>query len=254
MHSLTYQFDLILHLVRRDFRLHYTGSALGMLWAMVLPLIQLLVFVFLFGRVVPLGIDNYPAFVFSALLPWTWFSACIGSAGGLFVRNRDLLRRPNFRPVTLVVVNTLSNLLGYLVSLPVLLVVLALHGRTVTTAVAAFPLLLLIQSILLIGLSLMVATMNVFYRDVQHLTGVALSLLFYLVPVFYRPQQAGGKFSGLLMLNPIAVLIQSYRDVFFYQRAPEWGPLLFAFAASFAIGGVGYLVYCRLQPRVIDAL
>jgi ABC-type polysaccharide/polyol phosphate export permease len=100
----------------------------------------------------------------------------------------------------------------------------------------------------------MVATMNVFYRDVQYLTGVALSLLFYLVPVFYRPQQAGAKFSRLLMLNPVAVLMQSYRDVFFYQRAPEWGPLLIAFAASFAIGGVGYLFYCRFQSYVIDAL
>ena len=66
MPTLTYQFDLICHLVQRDFRLHYTGSVLGVLWSVVLPLIQLLVFVFLFSRVVPLDIDDYPAFVFSA--------------------------------------------------------------------------------------------------------------------------------------------------------------------------------------------
>jgi lipopolysaccharide transport system permease protein len=254
MHSLPQQFDLVCHLVRRDFRLHYTGAALGVLWSVLLPLIQLLVFVFLFGRVIPLEIDDYPAFVFSALLPWTWLSNCLGSAGGLFIGNRDLLRRPNFAPATLIVVNTLSNLLTYLVSLPILLGVLAWHGRTLTTAVLAFPLLLLIQSILLIGLGLIIATLNVFYRDVQYLTTVALSLLFYLIPVFYRPQQVGANYAGLLMLNPIAVLIQSYREIFFYQRVPGWGPLLFAGVVSLVIGGLGYLIYHRQQPHVIDVL
>src|SRR2546425_11264911 len=87
MGVLTYQFDLISHLVQRDFRLRYTGTLLGLLWSVALPLIQLLVFVFLFARVVPLVIEAYPAFVFSALLPWTWFSSSLGSAGGLFAVN-----------------------------------------------------------------------------------------------------------------------------------------------------------------------
>src|SRR5262249_45835311 len=152
--ALVYQFDLICHLVQRDFRLHYTGSVLGVLWSIVLPLVQLLVFVFLFGKVVPLGIDDYPAFVFSALLPWTWFSNCVSSAGSLFTNNRDLLRRPHFAPATLVVVNTLSNLLTYVGSLPILFGVLAWHGRGLSAAALIFPLLVLIQSTSLIGLGL----------------------------------------------------------------------------------------------------
>lgn len=254
MRSLTYQLDLISHLVQRDFRLRYTGSMLGVLWSVVLPLVQLLVFVFLFNRIVPLGIDDYPAFVFSALLPWTWFSNCVSSAGGAFTGNRDMLRRPHFAPATLVIVNTLANLLTYLVSLPILLVVLAWHGRTLSLALLAFPLLVLIQSILLIGLGLIVATLNVFYRDIQHLTRVVLSLLFYLIPVFYRPQQLDTDYSQILMMNPIAVLIQSYRDIFFFQRTPEWDALFFTAAASLVMGSLGYLIYCRQQPHVIDAL
>jgi ABC-type polysaccharide/polyol phosphate export permease len=227
---------------------------LGILWSVVLPLVQLLVFVFLFKRVVPLDIDDYPAFVFSALLPWTWFNNCLSSAGGLFTGNRDMLRRPHFAPATLIIVNTLSNLLTYLVSLPILLGVLAWHGRTVSVALLVFPLLLLIQSILLIGLGLIVATLNVFYRDIQHLTRVALPLFFYLIPVFYRPQQIGTNYSEMLMMNPIAVLIQSYRDVFFFQRTPEWDALFFTAVASLVMGSLGYLIYCRQQPHIIDAL
>jgi ABC-type polysaccharide/polyol phosphate export permease len=234
--------------------LHYTGSVLGVLWSVAFPLIQLLVFVFLFGRVVPLDIEDYPAFVFCALLPWTWFSSSAGSAGGLFISNRDLLRRPNFAPATLIVVNTLSNLLTYLVSLPLLLGLLAWHGRPPTMAVVAFPLLVLFQGILLVGLGLAIATLNVFYRDVGHLTTVALSLLFYLIPIFYRPLGLGGAYSELLLWNPIARLIQSYREIFFYQRAPDWQSMAFCGLASLFAAGAGYWIYRRQRPHVMDAL
>src|SRR4030042_3098432 len=106
--SLTYRFDLLCHLVWRAFGLRYKRSVLGVFWSLLSPLVQLLVLVFLFGRVIPLNIEAYPAFVFSALLPWVWFSSCLSSSGGLFIHNRDLVRRPNFTPSTLIVVNTLS--------------------------------------------------------------------------------------------------------------------------------------------------
>jgi lipopolysaccharide transport system permease protein len=254
MYSLTQQLELIGHLIRRDFKLRYTGSILGVLWPVLLPLVQLLVFVFLFTRVVPLHIDDYAGFVFSSLLPWAWLSNSVASAAALFTSNRDLLRRPHFAPAILIIVNILSNLLTYLVSLPILLGMLAMNGRTLTAAVLVFPLLLLIQSILLIGLGLIIATLNVFYRDVQHLTGVMFTLLFYLVPIFYRPQQMDEYYSRLFAANPITVLIQSYREIFFYQRMPDWESLVFVSVFSAVIGGLGFLVYHHQQPYVIDAL
>src|SRR3972149_3463733 len=118
MYSLTYHVDLIRHLAWRDFTLRYKGSVLGILWSLLPPLIQLGVLVFLFRKVIPLDIEAYPAFVFSGLLPWIWFTACLNAAGGLFIYNRDLVRRPNFKPLTLVAVNTLSNLIHFLMFLP----------------------------------------------------------------------------------------------------------------------------------------
>src|ERR1051325_4563278 len=97
--ALKYYLDLTWHLVQRDFTLRYKGSALGVLWVLVVPLMQLLTLVFVFKNVIPLNIDSYPAFVFTALLPWTWFSNCLNSAGALFISNRDLIRRPNFPPL-----------------------------------------------------------------------------------------------------------------------------------------------------------
>jgi lipopolysaccharide transport system permease protein len=254
-HAGTYYFDLIWHFVRRDFCLRYTGSVLGVLWSVLLPLTQLLVLVFLFQKVVPLGIDAYPAFVFSGLLPWTWFSSCLNGASSLFISNRDLLRRPNFTSALLIVVNTLSNLLTYVVSLPILFGMLLFYGHYVTPRLLlTLPLLLLVQSILLIGLSLIIATLNVFYRDVQHLTSVALSLLFYLTPVFYRSHDVATSYQILLVVNPMAVLVKSYRAVTFYGQAPEWGLLLLTGVISIVVCGLGYVIYRSQQHNIADAL
>lgn len=254
MNSSTYYFDLIFHLVRCDFVTRYKGSVLGVLWSPLLPLAQLMVLVFLFQKVVPLDIDAYPAFVFSALLPWTWFSACLGSSGNLLVSNRGLVRRPNFAPVTLIIVNTLSSMLNYVVALPILFVMLIFYGKTLTLALLMLPLLMLIQGVLTVGLSLIVATLNVFYRDVQHIVSVALMLLFYLTPVFYRSQAVSENFRILYTFSPIAALIQSYRAIFFYGVFPEWRSLVFAGATSLVVCGFGYVIYTRCLPDVVDAI
>lgn len=254
MGSLAYNFDLICHLVRRDFSLRYKRSVLGVLWSLMQPLAQLMVLVFLFEKVVPLNIDAYPVFVFSALLPWTWFSACLSSAGGLFVGNRDIVRRPNFIPANLVIINTLSNLITFLLALPILFAMLVLYGKTLTLYLLYLPLLMLLQGIFVAGLGLIIATLNVFYRDVQYVIGVALMLLFYMTPVFYQSQTVSKGYRTLYVLNPIAVLIESYRAIFFYGTAPEWSALLLVGVAGLVVCGMSYLIYRLFLHRVFDTI
>src|SRR5215471_5893014 len=230
MSATSHQFDLIINLARRNFFLQFRGSFLGLLWALLLPLIQLMVFVFLFQRVVPLGIENYPAFVYTALLPWTWFNVSILSAGSLFLVHRDLVRRPNFKPSTLALVAALTNLLTYLVALPIVFVLLAISGRAITWTVLLLPLIMLIQAALIVGLSLFIATWNVFYRDVQHVTSIPF------------------------MLNPMAGLVQAYRAVLYEGAVPDWSGLLVAGMVAVAALGIGYLSYRRQIHEVYDFL
>jgi ABC-type polysaccharide/polyol phosphate export permease len=254
MNNLTYRFDLIRHLAWRDFVLRYKGSVLGILWSLLPPLAQLLVLVFLFGRVVPLNIEAYPAFVFCGLLPWIWFSTSLGSAGYLFVNNRDLLRRPNFPASTLVLTNILSNLLHFLVFLPILVLLLVFYDRGLDLGLVFLPLLIFIQLTLTIGLGLIVATLNVFYHDVQHMVSVAVMLVFYLTPVFYKVQIIPERFQLVYGLNPLAQLIQNYRRVFFYGMMPDWKELLVSGFMSIAVLGIGYWVYRRWLNDIYDTL
>jgi len=254
MNNLTYRFDLIRHLAWRDFVLRYKGSVLGILWSLLPPLAQLLVLVFLFGRVVPLNIEAYQAFVFCGLLPWIWFSTSLNSAGYLFVNNRDLLRRPNFPASTLVLTNILSNLLHFLVFLPILVLLLVFYDRGLDLGLVFLPLLIFIQLTLTIGLGLIVATLNVFYHDVQHMVSVAVMLVFYLTPVFYKVQIIPERFQLVYGLNPLAQLIQNYRRVFFYGMMPDWKELLVSGFMSIAVLGIGYWVYRRWLNDIYDTL
>ena len=254
MSSFGHSLDLIWHLVQRDFLLRYKGSFLGVLWAILVPLTHLLVLVFIFVRVVPLNIDAYPAFVFTALLPWTWFSSSLSNAGGLFINNRDLIRRPNFPPVILVLVNTISNLLLYLIVLPLAFGVILAYKHSFSWVLLFLPLLLLVQGLLITGLSMMIATWNVFYRDVQQIVNVLVMLLFYITPVFYRARAVDESYQVLFTINPIAVLVQSNRDVLFNSRAPEWGSFLYALIVSLAICYLGYHAYRHKIDSVMDAL
>lgn len=227
---------------------------MGILWAPMLPIAQLLVLVFIFRRIVPLNIEAYPAFVFSALLPWTWFSNCLSSAGHHFINNRDLMRRADFAPAMIVVVNAISHLISFLLVLPLLFVVLVSYQRAITAAVALLPLLLFLQGLLTVGLSLMVATLNVFYRDIAHAVALSLLLLFYLTPVFYEPQTAGGILNLVFVANPLALLVQGYRAIFHYGRIPDLNLLLLAAVISVVVCSLGYLVYRRKIHDVIDMI
>lgn len=245
--------ELIWHLIKRDFYLRHTGSVLGVLWSLLVPLFQLGVLTFTFGSLIRVDIADFPAFVYSALLPWTWFTSSLSAAGHLFFTNRDLLRRPAFPPGALIIVNTLVHLITFLLGLPLLFALMGWYGRAISWNPMTFLLLLFIQGVLTVGLSFMIATLNVFYRDIAQLVGIVLSLGFFLTPIFYRPI-IESKFHTLLALNPMVPLINGYRAVLFEGTSPEWWPLMLIGGISIIVCGLGYLIYKHWLPDVVDAI
>jgi lipopolysaccharide transport system permease protein len=249
-----YYYDLILYLVRRDFMLRTKGSVLGVLWILVMPVMQLLTLVFVFKKIIPLNIDSYPAYVFTGLLPWTWFSSGLSSAGGIFVTNRDLVRHPNFEPSVLIIVNLLSTLLIYLLEIPLVFAVLLAYGHSLSWVLFLLPLFIVVQGIFIAGLTLMISTWNVFYRDVQQMVTITLTLLFWITPVFYRTHEIGKEYKFLIDFNPIAILIDCHRRVLFYAQQPQWGFFLYCLAISVCIAFLGYVIHKRQLNDVIDTV
>lgn len=249
-----HEIQLIWHLVKRDFSVQYKGSILGVLWSLLLPLTQLLILIYVFQRVIPLDIEDYPVFVFCALLPWTWFSNCLNSAPNVFKWNRDLVLKPKFEPLKLIVVNILTNFLLFLIALPILFFISFLYDRPLSANLIFLPLLILIQALLIFGLAIVVAVLNIFFSDVQYLVYVLVSMLFFLTPVFYGYTELGTGVTSLLSINPLTALVHNYRSIIYYGVNPEWKEMLYALTISTIICIIGYIFYNKKVNDIYDKI
>lgn len=248
-----YAVDLISHLVAREFRLRYRRALFGWLWAIAVPLTRLLILTFVFTRVLPLGIPDYPVFLFTGLIAWMWFSAGVVSATSSAVDRRDLLFRPGVPRAAVPIVSTLTDGLDYLAALPVLAFFLLLHNGIHLSAIA-LPLLLGVQLLLMLGAGFMLCTANVYLRDVRLFVDVAMTLGFYLTPVFYGADKVPEPYRVFVDLNPMAHLMIAYRQVLVEGRFPRPGPILALAAVSAVICAAGYLVFRARSPLFVDEL
>jgi lipopolysaccharide transport system permease protein len=244
--------DLLRELVTRDMKLRYKRSVLGMLWSLLNPLAQLLVFTFLFRRVVPLDIPNYPSYVFSGLIVWSWFQSSLLAAAGSISGNRELLRRPGFPVAILPVVAVTTSLIHLLLAFPVLLCFLALDRNLPGASFLAVPLLILVQYGFTLGFAYVVSALQVVFGDTQHLLGVGLLALFYLTPIFYQATDVPARYVDIYRLNPMVHFVRAFRGLMLIDRLPGEVSLVVLSALSVVCLLGGYFVFNRISRRFVE--
>jgi homopolymeric O-antigen transport system permease protein len=243
--------DLVLHLARREVDAAHHMTVLGWAWPLTRQLAQLAVLVFVFSRVLKLGIPDYPVFVFSGLIAWSWFATGTAKATGSLIEHRHLLFQPRFPARVVPIVAIVVPLVDVLFALPVLLLMLGL-GRGLAVSVLILPLIVLLQLVLMAGFAWLLAAASVFFRDMANLVGVALLLIFYLTPVFYSRHNVPGKYAVILSLNPIGILIEAYRHVLLGTPGPSWLTLGALSAFSLVTAVLGYAVFTHVESRFVD--
>ncbi len=246
--------DLLLELIARDIKLRYRGSVLGIAWTLLNPLAELLVLLFVFSTVLRVDIPNFSAYLFTGLIVYGWFQTSVNFATGALVSNRELVRRPGVPSVILPVVTVASNLVHFVLSLPILFVLLMLSDVAITRAVLALPFLIAIEFVLILGFAYPVAIMNVWFRDMQHVLRVALQLLFYLTPVFYETSTVPPGLQWFYRLNPLAHMVDVYRSVLLRGEFPNPASLLFLIVVSSALLGAGLVWFRHASHRFADEL
>jgi lipopolysaccharide transport system permease protein len=245
--------ELVLHLAARQLRSTHRRTALGWSWPLLVQLVQLAVLVFVFQHVVPLDIANYPAFVFSGLVFWSWFRGGIVGAATSVTDNPALVLEPRTPRVVLPLVAIAVATFDLIVALPVLLVLVG-FATGVHASWAFLPVLCVVQLVLVAGLGLLVSAAHVYVRDVASIVGVALLVLFYVTPVFYPLDAVPAQSQWVFDLNPAAVLVDLYRGVLLDGETPPAGRLAALSAASCAVLALGWLVFRRLQAGFADEL
>lgn len=252
--NLEYGRDVLRVFLARDLKVQYKRSLLGLTWSLINPVIQLLVFGFLFKLVLRVETPRYSAYAFSGILVWSFFSASIMQGTYAITNNRELVRQPGF-PVDLLPITVLVSCLYHtLVAFPVLVVCLAIEDAPVGWSYLEVVPLLGLQFLFTLSLVYLLASVNVLFRDVQHIIAVFLQLLMFISPVFWDRAALPARFAWVFDFNPMAHLLQSYRDVLLHGGTTEWHFLAGLGVVAVAMLALTHRWFVRMSHRFAEEL
>lgn len=255
---------LLKNLVIRDLKARYKNSILGIVWSLLHPVLMMAVYTVLFTILIPNeDIEIYPIFILVALIPWQFHTGTLMSSANSITNNSQIIKKVYFPRLLLPIATLLSNLVNFLLASSVLLLLLYAFGLGLTIHALWVPLILLTQMVFLLGLSLILATLQTFYRDTAMLLEVGLLAWFFLTPVFYpferfshEAQLWGITFDAprlMRWVNPMASIVDSYRTVLWGNVGGN-GPasmdplaLLRTFVTAVLIFIIGYTIFSRSE-------
>ncbi len=245
---------LVYELVLRDLRLRYRGSMLGFAWTILNPLLFMAIYTLVFSIYLRAGVANYPAFLLSGIVPWAWLAGALGQGTSAILDGRVYVGKTLFPTGVLVMVPVFSNAANFLFSLPVLFFfVLMLHVH-LGVSLLVLPLVIAIQTMMVMGGTLLAATANVFYRDVQQLIQYIITALFFVTPIFYTPAMVPEKFQFLVTYNPFASLIACYHAILYSGTFPRLYDLAFSLVFSLVLLLIAQGYYLRYKESFSEYL
>jgi ABC-type polysaccharide/polyol phosphate export permease len=253
--------QLIALLVVRELKVRYKRSFFGLLWTMLNPLLLMMVYTVVFATIMKAPQRNFAVFLLAGLLPWLFFSISLLQGLNSILTNQELIRKVRVPQAVFPLSVVGSNLVNLVFSLVPLLLMMAALRQPFTLALLFLPASILILTVFTSGVTLLLATFTVFFRDVRHLAEVALQMLMYLSPVFYDLQMLGQHdtwwfraFRLLLRTNPLSYLLDLVRSPVYYGRLPSLQTTAIASAAAVSALAIGYAIFQRLSPRHIHYL
>ena len=250
----------------RDLRARYKGSVLGFAWNFLNPLLQLAVYYLLFGVLLPVPRVNavgetpsygYAVFLFTGLLPWTYFASSLQAGASSVLANAGLVKKVHMPLQVLPAAAVLSSLANFGLSLIVLAVVLVVAGVPPHPTLAYVPLILAVQTILVLGFAYALGALSVFFRDVLHILAIVLTLWYFLTPVIYPIASIAERHpteAALLHLNPMTPIVLAYQRAVLDGLAPEWEWLAYAAAFALVVFAAGFALYRRTSASFEEEL
>ena len=240
--------------VKKEIRGKYKNSFLGVIWSFLNPLLQIAVYALVFQMILKNPKENYAIFICCGLIPWTFFASSLTRSAFTMVENGNILKKVYFPREILPISVVTSEAINFLISTIIIIGFAIFGGIGISKYIIFYPIVLLAQYILLIGISLIVSSISVYVRDLQHLIGVALQLLFYATPIVFSAESIPNNFQWILKINPMTYIIDAYRNIFYEPQMLELKPLLILIAISALLCVVGYAIFNKLQKGFAEQL
>lgn len=234
--------------VRKEIRGKYKGSFLGVLWSFVNPLLMTLVYAIVFPIIMKNDIPHYVTYLIVGIIPWTYFTTVIGQGTTTVLVNGGIIKKVYFPREILPISVNLSGVINFLISCVVIACFLIFSGIGFSFNILFLPLIVLIQFILQQAIIFITSAIDIYIRDAEYIINFFVSMLFYATPILYSPTLfVGTKLDFLMHINPMAVIITSYRDIFYYQQTPDLLSLCIVLAISCVLCYVGWRIFKRLE-------
>ena len=246
--------DLVKHLTLREIKARYKQSFLGLFWVILNPFFQMLILSFVFSNIMrfpDLGVP-YPVFLYAGLLPWIYFNMALGASTDVLINNSPLIKKIYFPREILVLSSLLAKTFDFFLSSILFIALLLFFKITFTWYMLMFIPIFMIQFIFTYGLGLLLSSLNLFYRDVQFLFNLILTMWFYLTPVLYATEFFPQEYRWIFKINPMSVFINAYRQVLLGGSMPNWGSLFIGAAISIFLFTASYMLFKRLEGAFAD--
>jgi len=248
------QFDLLKLLVKKEITLRYKRTYLGFLWSLLNPLLTSLVLFVAFSVFMRFEVENFILFLLAALFPWTWFSASVAMSSNTFIGNVSLIKKVIFPKHFLLLATIIAQLVNFIFSLPVLIVLTYYYGSTPSLNwLIGIPVLVIVQFIIIYGLSLIISIANAFFRDLEYLVNVLISLLFWMTPIVYPLEAVPEEIRLFLVMNPVTYLMQAWRDLFL-NNILNWQYIFVSMITAVVVLLTGILVFKKLDKKLDEVL
>ena len=240
--------------VSKEIRGKYKGSFLGVLWSFVNPLLMTLVYAIVFPFILKSTQPHYVTFIVIAILPWTWFTSVISQGTNTIVVNGGIIKKVYFPREILPISIVTSGLINFLISCLIIVIFLICSGIGFSWNIVFLPLIVLTQYILQLGLIFITSSIDVYIRDAEYIIAFIVSMVFYGTPILYSSDLFPAKVGWLLNLNPLTTIIESYRNIFYYQTMPDFKALGIVFLVSCFILFIGYKIFKKLEKGFAEEL
>ena len=249
--------ELIRNLVSRQLKVRYKSSFLGFLWSLFHPFFMMLIYWVVFTSIWRrFGDLDFKAYLICGLFPWYLFAGSLSDSVNSIVGNVSLVKKVYFPRAILPLAAVLTNLVNFLLSLIIMFVMLAIWKTPFLGRNLVFlPLIIVTELLLALGFAFLLAALNVFYRDTEHMLQVILFGWFFMTPAMYPFRDLIPEvYHGYYLLNPMAAVINAYQDVLYRGTAPDMETLMLALQLSVVLVVAGYLYLSRSEARIADQL
>lgn len=246
--------ELIFFLAWRDISVRYKQTILGATWAIIQPLLTMIVFTIFFGQLGKIPSDGlpYPVFSFCALLPWQLFAYSLGEAGNSLVANQNLISKVYFPRMVIPLAATMGGLLDFIIAFVVLLLMILYYQINLTPVALLFPLFILLALVTALGAGLWLSALNVEYRDVRYAIPFLTQFWLFITPIAYPSSMVPEQWRVLYGINPMVGVVEGFRWALLGTGAPP-GPLMFvSVLAALALFVSGLYYFRRMERTFAD--